>query len=133
MTCTRCGKQVLVFIEDHICEGERVKKLTRFDMIDGRGYIREMCESLDVEELESENTDLKNQLSAQNKAIIEMSKLVEQVSAENVELKEKIEAVYKSGINGIGYVGQANYQSREDEAMRHLHDTMYNWQPKETP
>lgn len=38
--------------------------IVRFDMIDGRGYIREMCESSDVDQIEKENEELKEALEA---------------------------------------------------------------------
>lgn len=35
-------------------------------------------------------------------------------------LEEKLERVYEAGLEGIQYVGSANYASRESEAIRKL-------------
>jgi hypothetical protein len=37
----------------------------------------------------------------------------------------KINAVYNAGIDGIYYVGRANYIERENEAIRKLNEAMY--------
>jgi len=41
------------------------------------------------------------------------------------ELEQKIEKVYEAGSWGIGHVGAANYQSRENEANKALEIAMY--------
>ena len=42
---------------------------------------------------------------------------LKEAQAEIERLKEKCELLYHTGRNGIEYVGSANYQSREDEAL----------------
>ena len=40
-------------------------------------------------------------------------------------LKEKLDLVYDTGRDGIEYVGAANYEEREREALNNLHRAMF--------
>jgi len=48
-----------------------------------------------------------------------------ELDAELKELKAKLEKVYEAGLNGIHYVGSANYRSRQEEAIQNL-DNVYD-------
>ena len=54
----------------------------------------------------------------------------DELLARIAELEKKIELVYQVGINGIYYVGMANYQSRENEALAKLHNAMNDYETK---
>jgi hypothetical protein len=41
------------------------------------------------------------------------------------DLKEKLGKVYSAGVDGIGHVAMANYESREQDAIKFLDKVMY--------
>lgn len=49
----------------------------------------------------------------------------ESLLAEIDRLNKKINLVYREGIQGIFYVGRANYPERENEAIRRLESAFY--------
>lgn len=53
--------------------------------------------------------------------VLELNKL----QMANEALAQKVEAVYSAGMDGIGLVGQANYQDRCDTAEKDLNIAMY--------
>lgn len=119
---------ILMFDHKH---GES-KQLVELDYEPTRLQMSEFWHSIDdhnpeylddTEFLSFDTMEIMGQTEFEN--IAKPPETIESLTAEIQALNKKLLAVYEAGNDGIGYVGQANYQGREDEAQRKLDEAMY--------
>ena len=92
--------------------------------------MKEAIEKLLKEKSDKDSgIDLNAYANGLNDAVSVASSIIEEKDKEIAELKERLQNVFNVGMNGIRYVGSANYASREREAKDRLDNAMFDQPP----